>query len=190
MSFKKFLQVQDTPWIVYTFGRFNPMTRGHEENFDFIYKHAKKNKLEPWIFTSGTTNNKKNPLNFSDKIYFLKKFFPKMKVSEDNTLKNTFAILEDLIKKGYQRITFVIGEDRKNDFVSLHKYSKQWAEENDTIVDFNILVSGGRTKGVSGTDMRNAVKDDNFELFQSNLPKKANKSDAEDLFDKVKIGLK
>jgi len=153
MSFKKYLEKLNTPGIAYTFGRFNPpMTTGHYENFLFLKQYAKKNNMEPVIYTSITKNEKKNPLNFNDKIMYLKLGSPKdVTVSENNTLKNSFQILEDLIKnKKYQRISFIVGEDRVNDFKQMEKYAKQWGKEAGIFVDFKIVKSGSRSKGVSG----------------------------------------
>ena len=191
MSFKKFLEDTKTPGIVFTFGRFNPpMTTGHYENFLFLQKYGKKYNMDPVVYTSSVTNKKKNPLNFNDKVKYLQLGVPKgVKVSNNGSLKNAFQILEDLIKnKKYQRIAFVVGEDRVQDFQSLKKYADQWGKETGIDVDFKIVKSGARKEGVSGTSMRNFVKENDFESFKKNLPNSLKKY-AQEIFQKTKEGL-
>jgi nicotinic acid mononucleotide adenylyltransferase len=187
MSFKKYLDKLEIPGVIYTFGRFNPpMTSGHYENFLFLQKYGKKYILDPVVYTSSTQNEKKNPLNFNDKVHFLQLGMPRgVKVSNDSSLKNSFQILEDLIKKGYKRIVFVVGEDRMSDFNSMRKYAKDWSDDT---VDFDIISSGGRKKGVSGTDMRNFAKIGDFEGFKNTLAKSLQKY-ADQIYQKTRDGL-
>jgi len=191
MSFKKFLDKNNSPGVVFTFGRFNPpFTTGHYENFQFLQKYGKKFKMDPVVYTSSTTNEKKNPLNFNDKTKFLDLGMPKgVKVSKDPTLKNAFQILEDLIKnKKYQRIAFVVGADRVSDFNAMKKYATQWGKEQGFDVEFKIVESGKRKPGVSGTAMRNFAKDNDFENFKKGLSPSLRKY-AEEIFQKTREGL-
>ncbi len=192
MSFKKYLEKNDTPGVVFCFGRFNPaFTSGHYEMFDFMAKYAKKNKMDAIIFTSSTQNSKKNPLNFNDKTMYLELGAPKgVKVSKDGTLKNAFQILEDLIKnKKYKRVTFVVGGDRINDFNDMKKYARKWGVDAGIgEVDLQIVSSGDRKKGVSGTQVRNYVKDGDFRNFKKVLAKSLHKY-AEEIFEKTSKGL-
>lgn len=188
MGFKNYLKNQDLPGIAFVFGRTNPPTSGHQENFDELGKYAKKNRMDAVIYTSFTQNAKKNPLSPGDKLYYLEKMAPSnVQVSNDNTLKNAFQILEDLIKnKGYKRIAFLVGSDREGDFQSMKKYAKEWSDGEATL---EVVVSGKRKPGVSGTDMRNYAKENDYEGFKANLPRTIKGKDAEDLFNKVKAGL-
>ncbi len=192
MSFKKYLKTMEGPSIVFTFGRFNPMHQEHYELSKYIGDFAKKNKYDDAVlYTSLSQNAKKNPLSPQDKIMFLKKMVPKdVKVSEDTTLKNSYQILEDLIKnKKYTRIAFIVGEDRVGDFQAMKKYAVTWGEEAGTVVDFQVLQrKGNRSSNMSGTVMRNYAKDNNFEDFKSALPRSL-KSFAEEIFKKVQTGL-
>jgi len=191
MSFKKYLEKNNTPGVVYTFGRFQPPGKGHYSNFVFLQKYSKKHKMDAVVYTSSTTNTKKNPLNFNDKIHYLQLCAPKgVKVSNDGTLKNAFQILEDLIKnKKYKRVTFVVGEDRINDFNSMKKYAKQWGVEAGIgEVNLQIVSSGKRTPGISGTTMRSYAKDNNFEGFKNGLPNSLKKY-ADEIFNKTQAGL-
>ena len=193
MSFKQYLKTMEGPSIVYSFGRMNPMHNEHYILTQFMVDLAKRKKYQDIVlYTSFSQNQKKNPLYPNDKINFLKMMVPKgVKVSEDTTLKNAFQILEDLIKnKKYTRIAFVVGEDRVKDFQTLYKYAKDWGEEVNSVIDFKIEQrKGSRTKGMSGTDMRQYAKDNDFEKFLKFAPKSLSKKEIQDLFVKTQIGL-
>ena len=184
MTFKEFLQ-ESNKSVIFTFGRFNPITSGHEENVNELIKLGKKYKAEPMLFLSQSHDNKKNPLTFKDKVQFANKFF-NIKVSENPSLKTAFQILEDLGKQGYKTVYFVVGEDRRDEFSNqMSKYTKDYG-----IDKFEVISSGARTEGVSGTDMRKYAQNDDFESFKKNAPKNAKESDVKNMFNKVKEGLK
>lgn len=183
LSFKQ-LMIERKNKVVFQFGRFNPMTKGHQENINFGKDYAKKNNADYILFASQSQDSKKNPLGFEDKVNYLEKLM-KVKVSKDTKLKTAFQILEHL-GKTYSDVTFIVGEDRVQEFTDrMSKYTKDWG-----IDTFNVIESGKRTKGVSGTDMRSYVQNDDFESFMKNLPLNTSKEDAKDIFDLVKKGLK
>jgi len=190
MSFKKYIQeLSDQKSVVYTFGRFNVMTKGHQSLFEFVAKQARKISADGIIFTSLSQNAKKNPLFFSDKIHFMKKVIPRgISVSNDTSLKNTFQIAEKLVKDGYTRIQFIIGSDRLGDFDTLHKYVNKWSEGKATI---EIISFSGKSRvgNYSGTRMRTLAKENKFDEFCDDLPKGLTKKEATDLFSKVRSGL-
>ncbi len=188
MGFKSYIQNINTPGIAFVFGRTNPPTIGHQENFDELGKYAKKNRMDGVIYTSFSQNEKKNPLKPADKIYFLNKMAPKnVSVSNDTSLKNAFQILEDLVKnKGYKRIAFLVGSDRENDFQSMKKYADEWSNGE---AHLDIIVTGQRKQGVSGTDMRNFAKNGDLEGFSKFAPKTLKKDDVLELFKKTQAGL-
>ena len=189
MGFKSYLKnLDDEKSIVFTFGRFNVFTAGHQFLWDFVEKQAKKIRGDAQIFTSFSQNAKKNPLTPQDKIMYMRKVIKTASVSDDTSLKNAFQITEDLIKKGYTNLQFVVGADRRNDFDALKKYTKEWSEGRATIEIISFSGSS-RIGNYSGTRMRQLAKEDNFEEFSDDLPKGFNKSDKEEIFKKTKIGL-
>lgn len=181
--FKMFLLERKSK-VVFQFGRFNPPTKGHQQNIEYGKKYAKSNNADFILFTSQSHDSTKNPLDFETKVKYLEELMD-VKVSKDKTLKNAFQILEQL-GKHYSDVTFIVGEDREVEFRNqMIKYAKQWG-----IDKFEVINSGARTPGVSGTDMRNYVKLNQFEKFKENLPLNINDDTAKQLFDDVKKGLK
>ena len=63
--------------VVFTFGRMNPPTIGHQKLVDKVEAIAKKEKAPARIYLSHTQNNKKDPLNYAEKISFARKAFGK-----------------------------------------------------------------------------------------------------------------
>jgi len=189
MGFKKHIRdLENQKTIVYCFGRFNPPTRGHQKLWEYVNKTARKLRADSTIYTSFSQNAKKNPLDFKDKVHAIELGTPKgTKVSKDN-LKNTFQIAEDLVKKGYQKIVFVIGADRIGDFDSLKKYVNEWSD-GETVIDIVSFSGKSRIGNYSGTRMRELAKSDNFEEFFADLPAGIKEKDAQKIFEQTKKGL-
>ena len=59
---------------MFTFGRFNPPTNGHEKLVDRMVKVSKSVGGDPILFSSHSSDKVKNPLNHRDKVKFLKAF--------------------------------------------------------------------------------------------------------------------
>jgi FAD synthase len=177
---------------VLTFGRFNPLTKGHQELVNFVVDLAKKKGAEAMIYPSQSQDAKKNPLTFDDKVKFMKKFFPKANIIKDPSLKNVFSILKELSNKGYKDVTLVVGADRTEEFDSKIKpYIKHADPAKSYDFDsFKVINSGERKTGISGTDMRNHAKDNDFDSFKKGLPTTATDKDAKDIFDAVRKGMK
>ena len=176
--------------IVYCFGRFNPVSKGHQALWDFIAKQAKKIRGEGVIFPSQTQDAKKNPLHPKDKAKYIKKCISGIKgltVSESG-LNNPYAILEELIKQGYTKIQFVVGADRKNQFNPMQGYADDWGEGNVTL-DI-ITFADERVGDYSATKMRALAQDDNFKDFYKDCPESLSEKDSLEMFNKVKEGLK
>jgi hypothetical protein len=158
--------------IVFTFGRYNPPTTGHAELINYTASLARKTGAEHRIYTSQSHDPSKNPLAPRQKIAFLRQIFPGVNFVDDPSMKTAFAICKKLADEGYEDVTFVVGSDRVDDFkTQLGKYVKP-----KTAKDFNpkihypfkkfqVVSSGSRKKGISGTDLRNAVRKGDFATF-------------------------
>jgi phosphopantetheine adenylyltransferase len=58
--------------VVFTFGRFNPPTVGHEKLLDVVAKAAKGGD-EYRVYSSQSQDKKKNPLDYNSKIKYMLK---------------------------------------------------------------------------------------------------------------------
>ena len=165
---------------VFTFGRFNPPTIGHEKLLDKTAAVAKKNAGAPYyIFASHSENPKKDPLPYSKKIAYMKKMFPKhsrnLLVSK---ARNVFEIAMILYNKGHKSIVMVAGSDRVAEFEGLlNKYNGVEARHGYYGFDNIEVISAGErdpdaegVTGMSASKMRAAASANDFDQFKLGLP--------------------
>ena len=158
--------------IVFAFGRYNPPTIGHAELITYAVKLAHKTGADHRIYTSNSHDVSKNPLSPQQKILFLRQIFPGVNFIADPSLKTAFAICKKLVDEGYEDVTFVVGDDRVADFkTQLGKYVKpRTAKDFDPkkhypFKKFQVVSSGSRKQGISGTALRAAVRKGDFATF-------------------------
>lgn len=193
--FKEYLK-EATGHITFTFGRFNPPTVGHEK---LITKVHEVSKGAYRIYASQSSDPKKNPLSYTDKIKFMRKMFPRhaRNIISDTKIKTAFDALDSLYEQGYRQVTFVVGSDRVEEFEkTLNKYNGE-KRTNGGFYNFEggvqVVSAGERdpdaddVSGMSASKMRAAAKDNNFELFAKGLP--SGFREAQKLFNAVRSGM-
>ena len=82
---KKFSQFVEAvgKTAVFTFGRFNPPTIGHQKLLQATTRVARKEGGKAHIFGSHSQDKKKNPLTHTQKMHYLSKMFPKEMRGQD-----------------------------------------------------------------------------------------------------------
>jgi hypothetical protein len=177
----------DTLTIV--FGRFNPPTIGHEKLLKAANKAATGGNLK--IYPSRTQDPKKNPLDPSTKISFMRKMFPDYaeQIINDPDMKSIFDVLVNADKDGYGNVNIVVGSDRQSEFENLaQKY-------NGDLYQFDLIrvISAGMrdadaegAEGMSASKMRKAVMDDDLDSFRKGTPKQLDDGDVQTLFNSVR----
>lgn len=178
--------------VVFTFGRFQVPTKGHEELVRFVMSYAKSHGAEGRIYPSKSQDANKNPLPYSQKVQFLRTLFPWANIIDEPKAVNAFAICRELSDKGYDDVTFVVGDDRVASFEStIKKYilpksnPKFDKTKNYDFKSFKVISSGARHEGISGTDMRNYIRAGKFDAFMKVAPT-ANKVLARRIFNAAK----
>jgi len=198
MSFKSFGEyvTEATKEITFTFGRFNPPTVGHEKLLDAVAKVARSSKY--MVFASQSVDAKKNPLDYTTKIKYMRKMFPRhaRSVVLDKSVRNVFDILVKIYDQGYNRANMVVGSDRVNEFEALiGKYNGVKGRHGFYNFEGGVtVISAGErdpdSEGVSGmsaSKMRAAAEANNFSLFTKGLPKGF--KDGKQLFNDLRSGL-
>lgn len=96
--------------MTFCFGRFNPPTLGHKQ----VFKAMQKTGGEMEIYTSQTQDAKKNPLDYSTKVSFIRNIHPEFanNVVENTDMNTLPKICTSLHERGFNHITFVAGSDR------------------------------------------------------------------------------
>src|SRR6056300_377163 len=177
-SFSELREARDNT-VVFTFGRFNPPTTGHEKLITTLSDVAKQNSATYMVFPSHSQNAKKDPLPHAKKIAYMRAMFPKHKkniIASNN--KNVFAIATELFDKGFKNVVMVVGSDRVDEFKSLlTKYNNVEGRHGFYNFDsINVVSAGERdpdaegVTGMSASKMRAAASANNFDQFKLGLP--------------------
>lgn len=171
LSFSRFFEAKGKT-VVFTFGRMNPPTTGHAKLIKKVMLVAKRVGGMPIVYPSKTEDNKKNPLSFKLKVSVLRDVFGDV-IDINTRIKTPFDVLDSLNKKKVNKVVFVVGSDRVNEF---KKNMQSHIDKHlDNITDFSVVSAGERdpdasgVKGISGSKMRAFVKDDNFSKFKAGL---------------------
>ena len=110
--------------VTIVFGRFNPPTSGHEKLFDTLKKVSRGGTYR--IYASKSQDPKKNPLQFKEKIKFLRKMFPKhaRNIMADADARTVIEVAVKLYDQGFTKLSMVAGSDRIKEFeILLNKYN-------------------------------------------------------------------
>ena len=105
------MEIVDYKCVYFTFGRFQPPTVGHAENFKAVKNTAKG--CDWFIYLSQSVDSKgSNPLDPDRKLYYAKKMFPNFAKHFRSGPKDPVAVLTELQSQGYDDAMFVVGSDR------------------------------------------------------------------------------
>ena len=190
---KTFLEARgDT--AIFTFGRFNPPTTGHEKLIDALGKQQSKNAGSlMYVYPSHSQDAKKNPLPHARKVAYMKKMFRKYaKNIITSKARNVFDIAVELHNKGHRAIVMVVGSDRVQEFDRLlNQYNGVDGRHGYYGFDDIRVVSAGErdpdaegVEGMSASKMRAAAAQGDYDSFIMGLPR--NFGDAKKLYDDVR----
>lgn len=173
--------------VVFTYGRFNPPTKGHAKLIDKIKDVAQSKNADHVIVASHTQDNKKNPLPQDVKVEHLNNLFPETNFKCSDKTNPTFVNQLALLDKEYDNVVFVAGSDRVETYTSvLNKYNgKDFTFKNVEVVSAGQRDPDGDTvEGISATQMREYAINNDFESFKKALPSDYTLS--ENLFNEVR----
>jgi len=199
---------------LFTFGRFQPPTTGHQILIESVAAAAAAAGADAYIFVTSSSNNleakvvknmmkngefkslkeNENPLSVETKVFYLKKMYPATDVTFINTTeyecKQLFQVLERLRSAGYESITMMVGSDRVPAFKKMFEKAAP---------DVNVISAGERNlanavsnapKAMSGTKMRLAAVRGDLEFFKRGVMiGDMTEADAKDLMGLVRVGL-
>jgi nicotinic acid mononucleotide adenylyltransferase len=174
--------------VVVSFGRFNPITVGHEKLANKVISEAVRRKADAAIYMSHSQDSKKNPLSYEQKVSLGKKAFGG--VVKKSNARTLIEVAKELSGK-YENLIVVVGQDRVREFETLvNKYNGK--EYNFNSIE---IVSAGErdpdaddVTGMSASKMRSLAAEGNMEAFKQGLPQKL-KSSAKKVYDMVRDGM-
>jgi len=195
-SFKNYL-VEEEKTVYFTFGRMNPPTIGHGLLLKVLAKKARQNPYR--VYVSQSSDSKRNPLSYGDKVKYLRKMFPKQSrsVMKNINVKNVFDAATSMYDEGFKNAIMVIGSDRVKEFdVLLQKYNGVKGKHGFyNFKTLNVISAGDRdpdaegVQGASATKQRAAATKNDFIAFTQGLPKTMSDKDAKGLFNAVRSGM-
>ena len=117
---KKFREIAEKAGdtAVFTFGRFNPPTIGHEKLINALAKQQSKNAgSKMYVYASKSNDAQKNPLPYAKKIAYMRKMFKKYSRNiVTGKPRTAIEVAVELYDKGHRAIVMVVGSDRVAEF--------------------------------------------------------------------------
>ena len=166
--------------VVFTFGRMNPVTSGHEHLVNMLRDHAKKVGGEAHVYLSKTQDKKKNPLDYETKHAFARKAFGSVVKHTPEGSSNVHGILKHLHHLGYTHATLIAGEDRVKDYKRIaDTYNGPGKDYNFKKIE--VKSAGARdpdaegVEGMSASKMRAFASAGKHKEFKAGLPKNLQK---------------
>tara|TARA_Y100000296_G_scaffold5864_1_gene7245 strand:- start:605 stop:1861 length:1257 start_codon:yes stop_codon:yes gene_type:complete len=185
--------------IVFTFGRFNPPTIGHEILIKAVESVARAKGGDYLIFPSHTQDAKKNPLTQTEKIKYMKKMFSGYRRNiVKSTGKDALEIAGELHKKKYTNLVMVVGSDRVKTFQTiLDRYNGE--DNKHGFYDFDkieVISAGERdpdsegAEGMSASKMREAAIKGDFQTFRSGIPSSLSDDDTKKMLNDIRKAMR
>lgn len=185
---------------VFTFGRFNPPTIGHEKLVNAVAKQQSKNSgSKMYVYASHSTDPKKNPLPYAKKIAYMRKMFKKYSrniiIGKPRT---AIEVAVELYNKGHRAIVLVVGSDRVTEFRELlEEYNGVEGKRHGYYGFDNIeVVSAGErdpdadgVEGMSASKMRAAAEKGDFDSFKTGIPDSMSDADKKKMYLDVRKGM-
>lgn len=177
--------------VVFTWGRFNPPTIGHEKLIEKVAEIAGRDDY--FIYPTHTQKKPKDPLASDRKVEWMRLIYPThaKHIIYDKEI-NTFIKLLQKLQLDYDNVVWVAGSDRVSAYQDiLEKY-------NGTEFSFRSVecVSAGQrdpdaegAAGMSASKMREAAKKIKTTEFASGIPNTLSLSQKLELMEEVRNGM-
>ena len=181
---------KDLKTAVFCWGRFNPPTIGHGKLLDALISVAKRKggrNSDTFVLVSHSVDPEKNPLTKEQKVFYLKKMFPKQMKYYDvelNKKKLFLRLIAIILNKYYERLIMVVGSDRVREFqTELDKFNGATGDDaplkgaSYNYKEIEVVSAGERDpdaegiSGMSASKMRAAAADGDLKSFKSGVPR-------------------
>ena len=198
---KKFREIAEKAGdtAVFTFGRFNPPTIGHEKLINALAKQQSKNAgSKMYVYASKSNDAQKNPLPYAKKIAYMRKMFKKYSRNiVTGKPRTAIEVAVELYDKGHRAIVMVVGSDRVAEFNKiLEEYNGVEGKRHGYYGFDNIeVVSAGErdpdgegVAGMSASKMRAAAEKSDFDSFKTGIPDSMSDADKKKMYFDVRKG--
>lgn len=177
-SFRQFfVEATSDKIAVFSYGRYNPPTIGHQLLIDRLIALAKEKNADAFIIPTHTVDKKKNPLTVQEKIPILQKMSPGVEVL--NTGKTFVDALKDLQARGYTTVYQLAGSDRIPEFTHIkdtyNNKPNKAGEIPFAFTNYDIVSSGDRdpdsdsVEGMSASKLRALALEGKYDAFAKGM---------------------
>ena len=198
----------DLKTAVFCWGRFNPPTVGHGKLLDALVSVAKRKggrNSDTFILVSHSVDPEKNPLTKDQKVFYLKKMFPRQMKHYDvelNKKKLFLRLIAVIFNKHYDRLIMVAGSDRVREFqAELDKYNGATGDDaplkgtSYSYKEIEVVSAGERdpdaegVTGMSASKMRAAAADGDMKSFKGGVPRGFGAKNTMNMMNDVRKGM-
>ena len=166
-QFKEFLK-ESSGQVTVTFGMFNPPSAEDEKVINKVHEVAQGG---PYRIYSAQECNENYPLDYSTKIKFMRKTFPRhaRSIISDAKIVDLYDALDSLYEQGYSKVNLVMPNMAKELNESVDRYNGN--KRGKKLYNFeSINIISVDCKHDVELKMVEAVKNNSFEVFSKNLP--------------------
>ena len=182
---------------VFTYGRNNPPTIGHEKLFNKTTEVARRHGVKPHIVTSHSQDSNKNPLSAEHKVKYIKHAHPGAHVSSSSKdAPSMLHVAKRLHQQGHDHLVMVAGSDRVQEYKKkLHQYNGTHSKALYNFKSIKVVNAGQRdpdaegASGMSGTKLRSHAISGNKAQFKSGLHSKLSDKHKEEIYHHVRNNL-
>lgn len=183
---------------VFTYGRNNPPTIGHEKLFDKTVEVAGQHNTVPHIYTSHSQDSKKNPLTGEHKKELIKHAYPQAHVeTSSKEMPSMLHVAKHLYSQGHKHLVMVAGSDRVKEYEDkLNQYNGTHEKALYNFKSIKVVSAGQRdpdaegAAGMSGTKLRQHAIAGNKQKFKSGLMSKLSDEHKEKVYHAVRSAIK
>jgi protein-tyrosine-phosphatase len=187
---KKLNEATKGKTAVLTFGRMNPPTIGHEVLVQTVLKTARASSGTPLIFLSHSSDPKKNPLSYDEKVRLAQAAFGRNIVVK-SPARTIIEVLKTLTGS-FDNVKVVVGSDRVSEF---ERILKTYNGRDFKFKSVEVVSAGTRdpdaegVSGMSASKMRDLAGSNDKNGFKKGLPKNL-KSMSDMVLTMVRAGMK
>lgn len=191
-NYRQLIKELPSKTVVFAFGRFNPPTIGHELLVRAVRKLAQQRKADHVIYASASQDAKKNPLDVSKKVGYLRLMFPNTNFVAAGGDQRTFIEAAAVLNKKYKNIIMIAGSDR------VPAFKKLLNDYNGKVFHFDTIevVSAGErdpdaddATGMSASKMRALASKGDYLQFKRGLPTTIRDIDGRRLMNDIRQGM-
>lgn len=195
IGFNQFFTEQTKEKVaVFSYGRYNPPTTGHQLLIDKLIATAQEKNATPFLIPTHTVDKKKNPLTLQEKTYVLQEMGRGVEILK--TGKTFVDALKDLQNRGYTTIYQIAGSDRIPEFRHIiNTYNNKPNKAGEipfSFANYEIISSGERdpdsegVEGMSASKVREFAINGNFESFTRGMSPLVNINIKEDIYNIIR----